>query len=630
MALTLLSEALAALPGQAPAENQPMALGQSALQLWTPPAEIKLGTGTLAPDLDFALDGQAYGPSYVIKAPCDGVVEYLYSWTGFFSVGQPLIRLYDPQLITDLATAKAVAGKFSAQPFTIALPGTTQMPFTFFPPPTLRAVAPAAALRQPAPPPPAAVAPTPRATLERTSRPAPSSQATLAPAQRQLAEAEKRLADTDQELTARRQLQQSGVLAPEELTRVETERAQAALAVQTARQQVQAAAPAPARSAAAPASRTQAALPPLPRVPSVPVVPAELTRLSTPRWEDVFAPTGGAVLQPLQPPGTVVKKGTPLLKVSNSAWARVRVLTTAQIASRFDRATPLTVNFPALPGLDFVGWATGKHRLPGDERVVVDMILTRPQDRFETQSLLLALSYDSPPAQNSTETQLAFGQPRATGSLAGSGRLFGLLPTTLVASATRPADPEVSDSLTGRLALLPAVPRFGPALCPDPALQARLEQLHTWQRTFVDGLTTAIYDQKMVLSYPREGEMAAAVEKMMKGQVGHDPGYCARTLREALGWGLGDAYQWAIKLPQVGYRAREDGFPRPGDIIVWPFTYGSHHSQHIGVSVLQNGRMMLLSNMEGRLGTSELIGGYIAFYKPAAPPATAPATPAAR
>jgi len=42
------------------------------------------------------------------------------------------------------------------------------------------------------------------------------------------------------------------------------------------------------------------------------------------------------------------------------------------------------------------------------------------------------------------------------------------------------------------------------------------------------------------------------------------PGRNAETMREALGWVLGDAHQWATRLPRVGYVPREDGLPRPG------------------------------------------------------------------
>jgi len=85
---------------------------------------------------------------------------------------------------------------------------------------------------------------------------------------------------------------------------------------------------------------------------------------------------------------------------------------------------------------------------------------------------------------------------------------------------------------------------------------------------------------------------------------------------EALGWGLGDAADWADGLPRKGYKLREDGLCRPGDILVWPFTYGPRRNQHVGIAVLQGGRMMTLSNSAGRLGTDEILPGYLAFHKP--------------
>ena len=107
------------------------------------------------------------------------------------------------------------------------------------------------------------------------------------------------------------------------------------------------------------------------------------------------------------------------------------------------------------------------------------------------------------------------------------------------------------------------------------------------------------------------------LERMLRGEVSHIPDRCAGSMREALGWGLGDAHVWAYDLPRVGYAARPAGLARPGDILVWPFTYGPRSSQHIGFAVQQNGRLMLLSNLSGNLGTTEILPGFIAFYRPA-------------
>jgi hypothetical protein len=133
-------------------------------------------------------------------------------------------------------------------------------------------------------------------------------------------------------------------------------------------------------------------------------------------------------------------------------------------------------------------------------------------------------------------------------------------------------------------------------------------------------MTTTMLDDGPCISYPAEGDVSDAVRMMLEGEVSHRPNLCALTMREALGWGLGDAHQWATRLPRVGYVPREDGLPRPGDILVWPFTYGPDRSQHIGFAVRQGRKLMLLSNLSGRLGTTEILDGYIAFYKPADQP----------
>ncbi len=631
LALGAVGSAWAALPAPE-VSGSLVQLGSPVPLLWTPTAEVRVGSPREVPPLDLALTGDTYGPVYVLRAPTDGIVEYLYSWTGFFLVGQPLVRVYDSKLLADLRAAKA-AGKFDARPFIIAATARASVWDVPFPSPTTQPVAPGTVLRPAAPETENSTVERPRATLERRETAANVSRARLTMARQELAVAEKHLAETQEELVARRQLQKSGVLVPEEVTRFETQHVQAQAAVKAAREKLREAEKAGKAENAEPSAPTR--VPPLrpvapmalPALPAIPPPPAELQRLSAPRWQDSLAPTGGLVLKPLQPPGAAVKKGTPLLKVANSAWARLRVLVPPEQSFRFHRSAPVAVAFPELPGLEFVGWVTSKHLLPGDERGVVEMLVTNARQPFETQALLMSLAYASPPLQDSSEAELAPDISRVAAALAPSERLFALVPAAVMTSAAKARAEEYNGlPLTGRLAVVPPIPRFGPPECPDPELRERLTQLHEWQESFIEGLTTAIYGQRIVLSYPREGAISAAVERMLKSEVSHDPGYCARTLREALGWGLGDAYQWATRLPEHGYLPREDGIPRPGDIMVWPFTYGSHHSQHIGVAVLQNGRLMLLSNLEGRLGTSEIVGGYIAFYKPATPGVSVPSS----
>ncbi len=117
------------------------------------------------------------------------------------------------------------------------------------------------------------------------------------------------------------------------------------------------------------------------------------------------------------------------------------------------------------------------------------------------------------------------------------------------------------------------------------------------------------------LIFPAKAETAGAIRRMARGEVSSVPDYCARTMREALGWGLGDAHDWTA-LPSRGYNQRPAGTPaQPGDIVVWPFTYGSRNSQHIGVAVKTDAGMRLLSNLSGDLGLTPLSGGYRAYWR---------------
>lgn len=618
LVLLVGAEALAGLPSRPASAQSSLASQDPTSLLWTPLAEVKLGAEADVARLLFL--GGTFGDSYVLTAPADGVVEYLYPWTGFFQIGQPLVRLYDPGLLKDLTAARAGA-KFDARPFLLIAPPQR----TAFPSPTVAA----RALRMPTPvTSPAGAAPAltpkpepPRIGLERIGQDEPVD-LQVAALEKALARAQRELVEIEEELQARKQLNESGVLEPEEVTRFQTMRAEAQAAVRTAQRNLTAArrpeAPAPA-PALPPAARPQTTMTLL--KPTVPPAPVVLQRISQPRWSDVFAPTSGAVMQPLQAPGTVVKKGAPLLRISNSAWSRVRALTTPELAAAWEPGTAVRVTFPDMGDLAFYGQVARKQVWAGDERAEVDLLITQPDAALETQPLLFDLAYGSSEVRDLEEAKLVASEERlpAHGDL--PQKFFGVVPRAVRAAEARHEAVDPTAPLAGRLALIPTPPRFGPVPCVDPELQARLTQLHEWQTSFIQGMTTLLYDQKITLSYPRDGEISKAVEKMVRGEVEHDPGYCARTLRLALGWGLGDAHQWAIQLPQRGWKAREDGLPRPGDILVWPFTYGINHSQHIGVAVNQNGRMVMLSNLEGRLGTSPILGGYVAFYKPDETPA---------
>ena len=117
------------------------------------------------------------------------------------------------------------------------------------------------------------------------------------------------------------------------------------------------------------------------------------------------------------------------------------------------------------------------------------------------------------------------------------------------------------------------------------------------------------------LFFPPWAETAGAIRHMARGQVSSTPNRCARTLREALGWGLGDAAQW-VALPKRGYRQRPTNVnPLPGDILVWPFTFGSRNRQHVGIAVGTPRGTRLLSNLGGPLGLSPILPGYRAYWK---------------
>lgn len=117
------------------------------------------------------------------------------------------------------------------------------------------------------------------------------------------------------------------------------------------------------------------------------------------------------------------------------------------------------------------------------------------------------------------------------------------------------------------------------------------------------------------LIYPAGGATANAIRLMARGEVSSIPNRCAGTMREALGWGLGDAHRWT-SLPSRGFQMRPAGTPaQSGDIVVWPFTFGSRNSQHVGIAVDTDSGMRMLSNLSGRLGLSRLLPGYRAYFR---------------
>lgn len=117
------------------------------------------------------------------------------------------------------------------------------------------------------------------------------------------------------------------------------------------------------------------------------------------------------------------------------------------------------------------------------------------------------------------------------------------------------------------------------------------------------------------VSFPASGATSNAIRLMAAGKVSSRRNRCAGTMREAMGFGLGDAHEWTA-LPNHGYGQRAKGMPaQPGDVVVWPFTYGRRGSQHVGIAVGTENGTRLLSNLEGKLCLARLAPGYRAYYK---------------
>ena len=406
--------------------------------------------------------------------------------------------------------------------------------------------------------------------------------------------------------------------------------AKARVLVHAARSQTVAAPPAAAEAFPAPTRERRPELANLPRTPlatarlrpsaEIPAVPEAVKRLAAPRWHDVTAPTEGKVVRQLVPPGTTVQAGTPLLEVVNREWARVYAdINRAQIGE-FPKGAPVTVTFEDYPGVILQGWINGTRPVPQRDVAEVEMVVVCQEGYYpdDTYGSLQWLALAAPLEDNRKREPLAPAVKTATALQAGEAKVYEMLP--LVPPTVGPAQATVSEpqpgEYTGVLRLGEDDVQAAPLAKEKPAQAQRLALLKQWRESFVEGMTTSLFGDLM-LTYPREGELSRAVERMATGRVAHDYNRCAATLREALGWGLGDAATWLTRLPERGYVPRPDGLARPGDILVWPFTYGPNRTQHIGLAVNQNGRLMLLSNLAGTLGTSELVGGYVAFYKPA-------------
>jgi hypothetical protein len=356
----------------------------------------------------------------------------------------------------------------------------------------------------------------------------------------------------------------------------------------------------------------------------VPGVPEEAKRLAAPRWRDETASSDGVVVRQIAPEGSQVKAGAPLLEVANREWARVYADVSRDDVATFPKGAPVQMSFDEYPGVVLEGWINGVTPVRHRDLAQVEMVVLCRDGYYagDTYASLQWLALAAPLVDKDSREPLNPGVSVQTVADSSQGDIYRLFP--LVPPQVGPGQELLTETKTSEYV---GVVRLGEMdllnarkLKQQPAQSKRLALLKKWRDSFIAGMTTTLFGG-LALTYPREGEIARAVERMATSDVTHNYNRCARTMREALGWGLGDAAVWMKRLPEKGYAPRKDGLARPGDILVWPFTYGARQSQHIGIAVNQGGRLMLLSNLAGTLGTTELLGGYIAFHQPDAPTA---------
>lgn len=355
-----------------------------------------------------------------------------------------------------------------------------------------------------------------------------------------------------------------------------------------------------------------------------PATPQELGRLSEQRWTEYHAPADGFVERQTAGDGTLIAPGQELLRVINTQWARTYIAVNAVDAERFRPGTVVTVTFDDYPDVLFEGWVNSLAPAEESDQLRAEVMLFCRRGYYGTDAFatLEWLALATPLGQDGEDvdpvTPVLEDSPALRYQQDPHGPL-SLVPRDVWALSV-PAESlrRSDDEYEGQMQLVELVT---PSAVHTPASpdQKRLAALRKWRESFAEGMTRTLFADNVVLTYPRSGEIRRAIEKMATASVSHEPNLCARTMREALGWGLGDAHEWARELPSRGYVARGDGLARPGDILVWPFTFPPRGSQHIGIAVQQNGRLMLLSNLNGRLGTSPIEPGYLAFYKPHPP-----------
>jgi len=655
----------------------------------TPTAEIHLGAAQ-ADQQRLMRRASNNSLSYLLRSPWRGIVEYVFPLHGLFRRGESLARVYDPQILEDLETARHLMSDADVSPLTIAMP---------LPRPRRETIE----LHEPEPPAgPAddAASPAPAPTApDEAAVPAPPEpiridfdfeanqrqqqqlreQAELAGATVSAAIAQCRttldaLTQAEEELAQRLALFEEGALAEEALRpahdrvteakqaydraeaelieaqdgydriaqrirRLEQEAkaahellkqaraARSRLALERARGVQQpsessaSAEPSPSAEEQAQHAEPDSAAGEQSDEPRLYPLPREIKDLAAPRWQELPADASGIVAEVLAPEGTLVEAGDELLRVGNLQLAQLTARIRASDLREFRVGRSMSLTFEDYPEAVFEGWVASLKPVHQSDEVEVELLVACGSGPF-ARDPYLALRWmtleagvgEDKIASTALEPVMA-PDPSAQIDL----RLYEMFPTigpreAWERRATEPTVP-TRDRYTGRLQLRP-VKRF--AAEAETAQSSRLAALRQWRASYIDGMTTTILDDGTVLTYPSEGEINTAVRAMLQGRVSHRPNLCAATMREALGWGLGDAHQWAERLPRMGYQPRVDRLPRPGDILVWPFTYGATRSEHIGVAVRQGRKLMLLSNLGGRLGTSEILGGYIAFHHPAA------------
>jgi murein DD-endopeptidase MepM/ murein hydrolase activator NlpD len=634
----------------------------------TPRARIQLGTGRADTD---RLTRRAVSSSldYPLLSHWRGIVEYLFPDDGMVRRGDVIARVYDPAILTDLERARRLMSIWDVSPLTIAAP-TPRL--------TADEAAPAIA-RVPSQDHDAESGPSRPAAIGRTHSPASApafrsdfdfdansrAQDEFREQARLTAEAlaaavsarDDVAAGTDEvraDLSAREYLHECGALSDEALdaarkrlaaaeqteTAAENELAEVQEGygriarqirsledeAQSARDEIEVAR---ASASVARVSEPIADAPPIelreePRARRGPhlrgagaPVPREVRDLAAPRYQEIVSPAPGMIADLISPEGQLVDVDDELLRLSNIQLARLtaRVAQTAMPSFREGRA--LTLTFEDYPGAVFDGWIASAEGVPGADDADVEILVVCDASAgmddayLALQWMVLEAGMDAPTDRAPMRPVM---EPEPT-SLA-SRLLSRIFPLMSPADEGQSREGIASNDLfEGRLVLHP-VERMSEDDLASPEPDERLAALGQWRRSYLEGMVTTVLDDGTAITYPAEGDVSDAVRRMLTGSVSHGRNLCARTMREALGWGLGDAHSWAYRLPHRGYTPRTDGLIRPGDILVWPFTYGPGRSEHIGVAVRQGRRLVLLSNLSGRLGTSPVLGGYVAFYHP--------------